>query len=96
MKHHQYHVVLFFSLRFTVIPSNGSIYTTGRLDFEKDPEYEFTLLAKDGGGFYEKRNTTVIKVILLDVNDNEPTFEGLPYSVDILESGTEGKSMFKV
>ena len=93
---HPQHTANFFSARFAVEPSNGTIRTTGLLDYEKSPEYTFALLAKDGGGFYERRNATTIKIVLEDENDNAPVFDGLPYSAKILEGAKNGTSVFQV
>ena len=51
--------------------SNLELYARDRLDYEIETAYEFRILAKcDGGGLW----TRMIRVELIDINDNQPKF----------------------
>jgi len=56
----------FYMNKFT-----GEIYLNGELDYEQQSNYELTVLAVDGGG---RTNEMHIKVNVIDVSDNQPTF----------------------
>ena len=78
--------------------SNGTIKATKVLDYERNKEFEFFLLANDGGRFYEanKRYVTRIRVVLRDINDNDPVFLNAPYSVNIMENQTDVVRIYQV
>lgn len=83
-------------LRFSVEPTNGTIVTTGVLDYELGSRYDFYLEAKDGGGiFYEKRSSVTIIVNINDNNDNSPVFTNLPYKTTIDENQLPSNFIFK-
>lgn len=56
------------------------------------------MLANDGGRFYEanKKYVTKIRVVLRDVNDNDPVFLNAPYAVDIMENQTDAVVVYQV
>ena len=78
--------------------TNGTIKTTKVLDYEKNTKFEFFMLANDGGRFYEenKKYVTIIRVLLNDVNDNDPVFLNAPYAVDIMENQTDIVFVYQV
>ena len=78
--------------------TNGTIKTTKVLDYEKNTEFVFFMLANDGGRFYEenKNYVTTIRVSLNDVNDNNPVFLNTPYAVDIMENQTDIVFVYQV
>lgn len=78
--------------------TNGTIKTTKVLDYEKNTEFVFFMLANDGGRFYEenKNYVTTIRVLLNDVNDNNPVFLNTPYAVDIMENQTDIVFVYQV
>ena len=65
---------------------DGSIYVRGDLDREREPEFTFQVIARDGAStsgdepdnedivFNESR--TNVTVLVLDANDNVPSFYG--------------------
>ncbi|XP_044136927.1 protocadherin gamma-B4-like isoform X22 [Bufo gargarizans] len=55
------------------------------LDREKQNLYEFTLTAVDGGS-PEKSGTALIRIVVLDSNDNFPKFNQDTYRVTLLET----------
>uniref|UniRef100_A0A1I8PJD7 Cadherin-related tumor suppressor n=1 Tax=Stomoxys calcitrans TaxID=35570 RepID=A0A1I8PJD7_STOCA len=58
---------------FKVDPQTGEIETTRKLDREQIPEYNLVVGAIDTG-LPAQTGTTLVKIELLDVNDNGPTF----------------------
>lgn len=78
--------------------TNGTIKTTKVLDYEKNTEFVFFMLANDGGRFFEENKNYVatIRVVLNDVNDNDPVFQNTPYSVDIMENQTDIVFVYQV
>ena len=78
--------------------SNGTIRTTKGLDYETAQEFEFFVVANDGGRFYEanKNYVTKVTVALFDVNDNDPVFLNAPYSVNIMENQTDSVLVYQV
>lgn len=83
---------------FTVDSSNGSIRASKVLDYEKNKEFMFFLLANDGGRFFEgdTRYVTTIRVSLRDINDNQPVFLETPYAADIMENQTDVVFVYQV
>ncbi|XP_069812759.1 protocadherin gamma-B2-like [Dendropsophus ebraccatus] len=59
------------------------------LDREKQSSYKLTLTASDGGK-PSKTGTTIIKVTVLDVNDNFPVFTQDKYRVSLPENASVG------
>ncbi|XP_069340241.1 protocadherin beta-18 [Eulemur rufifrons] len=55
------------------------------LDREKEPDLSLTLTALDGGS-PPRSGTTVIRVVVLDINDNSPKFEKPVYEVQVPEN----------
>ena len=59
---------------FNINSSTGTLYVNGILDSDTLPtSYSFSIIATDGGGTAIQQS---INVVLLDVNDNPPTFSG--------------------
>ncbi|XP_065591024.1 protocadherin beta-15-like [Cyrtonyx montezumae] len=65
------------------------------LDREEQPEMDFTLIATDGGT-PPRSGSTQIHIIVLDVNDNAPTFTQKVYIGQILENAPEGSVVLRV
>ncbi|NXD82339.1 CAD23 protein, partial [Halcyon senegalensis] len=62
--------------RFSLDKDTGIILLTARLDFETTQRYTLTVIARDGGG---EETTGRIRINVLDVNDNVPTFQKEAY-----------------
>ncbi|XP_038600148.1 cadherin-23 isoform X4 [Tachyglossus aculeatus] len=58
--------------RFSLDKDTGVIILIARLDFEATQRYTLTVIARDGGG---EETTGRVRVNVLDVNDNVPTFQ---------------------
>ncbi|XP_020043490.2 protocadherin beta-12-like [Castor canadensis] len=59
------------------------------LDYEKQPELSFILTALDGGS-PPRSGTTLVRVVVVDSNDNAPEFEHTFYEVKIPENSILG------
>ncbi|XP_034291652.1 cadherin-23 isoform X2 [Pantherophis guttatus] len=58
--------------RFSLDKDSGIITLVARLDFETTQRYTLTVIARDGGG---EETTGRVRINVLDVNDNIPTFQ---------------------
>ncbi|XP_015143734.2 cadherin-23 isoform X4 [Gallus gallus] len=62
--------------RFSLDKDTGVILLMARLDFETMQRYTLTVIARDGGG---EETAGRIRINVLDVNDNVPTFQKEAY-----------------
>ncbi|XP_068807021.1 cadherin-23 isoform X2 [Struthio camelus] len=62
--------------RFSLDKDTGVIILIARLDFEATQRYTLTVIARDGGG---EETAGRVRVNVLDVNDNVPTFQKEAY-----------------
>ncbi|EDO30364.1 predicted protein [Nematostella vectensis] len=81
---------------FSVNADNGTISAAQILDYDTLRQYQFSLVVKDGGGFYQEIAIATVTVTLQDVNDNDPEFTGMPYTSDIAENLPAGTIVFQV
>ncbi|XP_054998770.1 protocadherin beta-18-like [Sorex araneus] len=65
------------------------------LDREKEPELRLTLTAFDGGS-PPRSGTALVRILVLDVNDNAPKFEKTVYEVQVLENSPLDSLILKV
>ncbi|XP_016061104.1 PREDICTED: protocadherin beta-18-like [Miniopterus natalensis] len=65
------------------------------LDREKEPEVRLTLTAVDGGS-PPRSGTAVVRVLVLDINDNAPEFDRPVYEVQVPENSPLDSSVVKV
>ncbi|XP_054424280.1 protocadherin beta-18-like [Pteronotus mesoamericanus] len=65
------------------------------LDREKEPELRLTLTALDGG-FPSRSGTALVRILVLDINDNAPEFERPVYEVQVPENSPLGSLVVKV
>lgn len=68
--------LLSYPLSFSLDKDTGVILLTARLDFETTQRYTLTIIARDGGG---EETTGRVRINVLDVNDNVPTFQKEAY-----------------
>ncbi|XP_041444733.1 protocadherin gamma-B1 isoform X23 [Xenopus laevis] len=54
---------------FTINPNNGEIKTISNVDFEEEKYYDFSVQARDGGGFVTNAK---VFIEIIDENDNAP------------------------
>ncbi|XP_050668610.1 protein dachsous isoform X2 [Leptidea sinapis] len=67
---------------FAVKPDSGDLCISATLDHEVNPEFEFPVIATDRGGL---STTAMVKIQLLDINDNTPVFAAKDYNVSLKE-----------
>uniref|UniRef100_A0A8C9VBP1 Protocadherin-16 n=1 Tax=Scleropages formosus TaxID=113540 RepID=A0A8C9VBP1_SCLFO len=80
--------------QFAVGKETGQICATVALDRDKGPPtYDFTIAAVDGGGL---NSMAYVKVSLVDVNDNRPTFYPVQYAVSLSTQSAPGTSVVRV
>ncbi|XP_019518426.1 PREDICTED: protocadherin beta-18-like [Hipposideros armiger] len=65
------------------------------LDREKEPELRLTLTALDGGS-PPRSGTAMVRVLVLDINDNAPEFERPVYEVQVPENSPLDSLVVKV
>ncbi|XP_026528519.1 cadherin-23, partial [Notechis scutatus] len=58
--------------RFSLDKDSGIVTLVARLDFETTQRYTLTVIVRDGGG---EETTGRVRINVLDVNDNIPTFQ---------------------
>ncbi|XP_068122568.1 protocadherin-16 [Hyperolius riggenbachi] len=80
---------------FQIHPETGVITTSAPLDYERDPQPTMTVVASDRGK-PALSATAIVKVQLLDVNDNQPVFANAVYNAALSESTTRGSCFLKV
>ncbi|XP_010132124.1 PREDICTED: protocadherin Fat 4-like [Buceros rhinoceros silvestris] len=94
-----------FQGTFTLTPADGAfqisqtglltVRNSALLDREETPSLQLQVIARDHLSPYQEANST-INILLLDENDNSPTFRGTPYKQDIFINMTAGMSILQV
>jgi len=80
---------------FQIDPKTGLITTRKHIDCETDPVPQLTILAVDSGD-PPLSGSTIVRVTIRDVNDNEPIFDQSFYNVSIAEDEVAGHCILKV
>ncbi|NXA11755.1 PCD23 protein, partial [Sapayoa aenigma] len=80
---------------FAINSVTGSIVTTKALDQETKSQYTFRVVASDCST-YLPRSTTVITVLIQDVNDNVPKFEQSYYKASVWEGQSPKMDIIQV
>lgn len=80
---------------FSINMYTGEIFTRLGLDREKKDSYTLNISASDCGKRH-KTTYTILKVNILDVNDNNPVFIKPEYDVRLPENVTVGQSVIRV
>uniref|UniRef100_A0A2K5JZP7 FAT atypical cadherin 4 n=1 Tax=Colobus angolensis palliatus TaxID=336983 RepID=A0A2K5JZP7_COLAP len=70
---------------FRIDSVTGAITVAKPLDREKTPTYHLTVQAADRGST-PRTDTSMVSIVLLDINDFVPVFELSPYSVNVPEN----------
>ncbi|CAH3873347.1 unnamed protein product [Pieris brassicae] len=68
--------------QFVVKPDSGDLCIAAPLDHEANADFEFPVIATDRGGL---STTAMVKIQLLDINDNVPAFTVKDYNVSLKE-----------
>ena len=81
--------------RFSIDPSTGVISVSQTIDRESQPQYELGVLAQnvilpdDTSGSHPLSDSTMLTIVILDVNDNDPVLmPGRSLIVSVLESNS--------
>ncbi|XP_054428745.1 protocadherin-15 isoform X2 [Pteronotus mesoamericanus] len=77
------------------ITSNGSIYTTVKLNREVRDFYELVVVATDGA-VHPRHSTLKLAIKVLDIDDNSPVFTNSTYTVVVEENLPAGTSFLQV
>ncbi|KAM9252760.1 protocadherin beta-11-like isoform 2-T2 [Dugong dugon] len=89
----------FFHIKVTDINPDNRKYPElvldKALDYEEQPEFSFILTALDGGS-PPRSGTALVRVVVVDINDNSPEFEQPFYEVKIPENSTLGSPVVTV
>ncbi|KFQ08991.1 Protocadherin-23, partial [Leptosomus discolor] len=80
---------------FTIDSVTGSIFTTKALDRETKSQYTFRAVASDCS-INLPRSTTVMTVLIQDVNDNVPKFEQSYYKASVWEGQSPKTDIIQV
>ena len=80
---------------FIINSTTGVISLNGSLDYEAQTTWSFTAVAKDGGS-PPLKDSSLIQLQVVDVNDNIPTFKKATGAVNITESSQTDREVFKV
>ena len=80
---------------FAVDSATGQVSLVGSLDRETVPEYTLTLLAADGGK-PSLNATALLKITILDNNDNVPVFDQSATVFDVMETTQVGTYITQV
>uniref|UniRef100_A0A672QNQ3 Protocadherin-16 n=1 Tax=Sinocyclocheilus grahami TaxID=75366 RepID=A0A672QNQ3_SINGR len=80
--------------QFTINKETGQICTSVALDRDEGSDsFDFTVTATDGGGL---TSSAYVKVSLVDINDNRPTFYPVNYAVSLSTQSMPGTSVVRV
>ncbi|XP_041348330.1 cadherin EGF LAG seven-pass G-type receptor 2-like isoform X2 [Gigantopelta aegis] len=80
---------------FSIDSSTGNLKIVKPLDHEYVSEYKLNVRAEDGGS-PSRKNTTVVLIQVIDVNDNSPQFTSQLYEEYISESAKVGTQIQQV
>ncbi|NWY76548.1 PCD23 protein, partial [Erithacus rubecula] len=80
---------------FAIDSFTGSIITTKALDRETKSQYTFRTVASDCSTYFP-RSTTVVTVLIQDVNDNAPKFEQSYYKASVWEGQSPKTDIIQV
>ena len=76
---------------FSISPYTGEIRVTGDLDYEEKPFYMLNITLMDSGDPpLVSKEDAVVKITIIDENDNNPTFDKSFDSIKIFKNRSEG------
>ena len=73
---------------FVINSTSGDVYTAEVLDYESIQRYNITVIATDTGGV-PLSSTAILIIDVMDINDNFPVFNNLPYLASLDENLNE-------
>ncbi|KAI6660904.1 Lefftyrin [Oopsacas minuta] len=69
---------------FAIFPYNGTLYVMSGIDYEENQQYTFLVIVEDKGSETGKQSDIlIVKIDILDANDNCPNITNLPLSSPI-------------
>ena len=84
-----------FDSTFTIGEQSGLIALSYPLDFEREQNYTFFVVATDNGD-PPLSNSSEVTVIVTDLNDNPPLFASDTYTTSVPENAILGTSVFQI
>lgn len=81
---------------FSIHPFTGRLQVARKLDYETTTAYSFTAVAKETETAEQYEGATNVTVNVINVNDNQPTFERLVYVFTVAESISTDKVVGRV
>ncbi|CAH2300904.1 protocadherin Fat 4 [Pelobates cultripes] len=91
----QYSLLSSLGNKFTIGNIDGEVRLIGELDREDVSNYTLTIIAKDKGEPSLSSKMDVV-VIVLDINDNNPSFSQNEYKIEISENTLTGTDLIQV
>ncbi|XP_022814420.1 protein dachsous [Spodoptera litura] len=79
--------------QFSVKPDSGDLCVSAPLDYEAHSDFEFPVIATDRGGL---STTAMVKIQLIDINDNVPAFTVKDYNVSLKEGRISSEPIIAV
>ncbi|KAJ8922560.1 hypothetical protein NQ315_007590 [Exocentrus adspersus] len=81
---------------FRIDNKTGVITTAGLFDRERQTEYNFLVVATDGGKYNARSQKVPVSVKILDVNDNKPIFTQYPFREKVAAYIQPGQTIIQV
>ena len=81
---------------FSMNSSTGELFVLKQLDFESTHTVDLVLQVNDTDSLSRRIAEATVTVVVLDVNDNHPSFTGTPYAVFIKDNEEVGSVVFTV
>ena len=78
---------------FSIESTNGQITTIKEIDREQNPSFEFSVFAVDGGSDIRFTSAATVRIEIIDVNDNIPTFLESSYHGTVSDDDPSGTSI---
>ncbi|XP_051549071.1 LOW QUALITY PROTEIN: cadherin EGF LAG seven-pass G-type receptor 2-like [Myxocyprinus asiaticus] len=82
--------------QFYIDAQTGKLDLVSQLDYEMNKEYTLRIRAQDGGRPPLSNISGLVKVQVLDVNDNAPIFVSTPFQATVLENVPVGYSVIHI
>jgi len=82
--------------KFSIGTVDGDVRLVGELDREELANYTLTVVATDKGSPAPLSSTMDVRVVVLDVNDNTPSFSQNIYDVELPEDTLPGADVLRV
>ncbi|XP_019718122.1 protocadherin-16 [Hippocampus comes] len=75
---------------------SGLVFTTGDLDWERQPDVCLFLVMAEDQGEPARSTSATVSMVLEDVNDNEPAFQRRLYNASLMEHSAPGTCFLQV